>query len=277
MASTGTHAVTTVAGFAVTAALLLTSACRDNETAERPPGKDADAISASTAATAPPVPLQPLGRQALLAANIRAADATAAGTNLPEGDRSLVGRSFSISLPVGCNPATDKPADAWSSWSYEPNGRTIKLIARAENWSQSEWVRQLAQGLDFEAAEGFWIERPWTTSEQCPKTGEDADAGRGGDRPTFGLVQFFAKDSPRSFQRGARPYAFTMRARNSSVEDRSYALALDGRIGAFADGQPIHCHQPQPNQRPVCLMAVEWDRIAFVEAPDGNVLTEWQN
>lgn len=277
MASSDPHAVKTVICLTTAAAMLLTVGCSQSDTAKQTPSKEKSVESASESAGAPREPLQPLGRLALLAANNRAADATAAGASLPEGNRNLVGRSFSINLPIGCSQIQRKTTDAWSSWSYESNGRAIKLSARVENWSQSEWVRQLAQGLDFEAAEGFWIERPWTASEHCPKPAGDDRAFGGSETPTFGLVQFFAKDSPRSFQRGSRPYAFTLRARNSSVEDRSYSLALDGRIGAFADGQPIHCYQPQPNLRPVCLMAVEWDRVAFVEAPYGNVLTEWQN
>lgn len=264
------------AGILLVGAVVMLPACRAEQQAPAP-----SATSQQTQAPAPvitPVAQSALDRTGLLAAFALAADSTAGGKPLPAPNMNLVGREFAINLPIGCSHSGQTDPNPSSNWTYQSNRRTIKLTVRPENWSHADWVRAIAGNLDYEAAEGFWIEQPWTSSEECPDSVPESAAAKPSaeEPPTVGIAQFFAADSPRTFRRGARPYTHTERRKGDAAEARRYSLALTGRIAGFPDGQPIHCSQAHPTVRPVCLMAVEWDRIAFKDA-SGNVLTEWQN
>ena len=51
---------------------------------------------------------------------------------------------------------------------------------------------------------------------------------------------------------------------------------LEGRLGAFPDGRTIRCHAEGPDQRPVCVAAVQLDRVAFEDGASGATLSEWR-
>lgn len=226
------------------------------------------------------MPLAPVGRVDLIAAFARAGDATAAGQALPDANRQLVGRTFSLKLPFGCNGEASKERPAWAGWALDRNRQALKLSAAPARWTDAAWVKSIASDMAHEAVEGFWIERPWTSSEECPAANVASDTGlaASNERQTMGIAQFFAPDSSRTFQRGSRAYAHTIRVRDpSEVEGRSYRFAVSGRVTGFPDGQPIHCVQDSPDRRPVCLMAVELARVSFEDPRDGSVLVEWQN
>lgn len=184
----------------------------------------------------------------------------------------------------------------WAGWSFNQDSRVLKLVAHTQHWEKLEWVPQLTGGLEYEAAEGFWIRRPWTSAEECPATAvtntaslTDEKANAEPDRKpeakapsearqTFGLAQFFAPDAPRTFQRGNRPYSFTLREKKDAIGGtRKYRLSLSGRISGYPDGQPIRCWNEASDLRPKCLMAVELARVAFEEVESGKVLAEWLN
>jgi len=271
-------------------AALLLNACQ-SEKSQPEATRDADADSPSepkreTIDAAPSLAapsMAALGRAELLAAFATAADATAARRPLPEAQRDLVGRTFSLALPFGCNGPQRVDAPEWAGWTLARGERTLRLSARPERWGEAEWMRSLAKDMTFEAVEGFWIERPWTASEDCPKPVPVADQAAPADlpppeRPTVGLAQFFARGSPRTFQRGLRPYAHTSRiADEPGAEGVSYRLVVSGRVTGFPDGQPIRCNSEAADRRPVCILAVELARVAFQTAPEGEVLAEWHN
>lgn len=225
-------------------------------------------------------PLAPAGRVDLIAAFARAVDAAAAGRPLPDANRQLVGRTFSLKLPFGCSGEADKTHPAWAGWVLDRNRQALKLSAASERWTDAAWVKSIAGDMAHEAVEGFWIERPWTSSEECPaaNVASDTDLAASNERQTMGIAQFFAPDSPRTFQRGSRAYAHTIRVREpAEVQGRTYRFAVSGRVTGFPDGQPIHCVQDSPDRRPVCLMAVELARVSFEDPRDGTVLVEWRN
>ncbi len=245
-----------------------------------------DEVASSQTPEIPPVQpteapaLAALGRADLIAAFAHASDAIAAGQPLPDSNRQLAGRTFSLKLPFGCSGEADKEHPAWAGWTFDRNRQALKLSAAPERWTNADWVNSISQGMPHEAVEGFWVERPWTSSEACPggKSATYADLAISTERQTFGIAQFFAPDSPRTFQRGSRPYAHTIRVREpAEIEGRAYQLAVEGRVKAFPDGQPIHCVEDSPDRRPVCLMAVELARVSFEDPRDGSVLVEWQN
>lgn len=224
-------------------------------------------------------PLTALGRGDLIAAFARAGDASAAGQPLPDANRQLVGRTFNLKLPFGCNGEAGKERPVWAGWTFDSKGRALKVFAAPERWTDADWVKPIAGDLPHEAVEGFWIERPWTSSEDCPAgIASSTDLAASDERQTMGIAQFFAPDSPRTFQRGSRPYSHTIRVRDpAEIKGRAFRLALSGRVTGFPDGQPIRCVQTSPDRRPVCLIAVELARVSFEDPRDGSVLAEWRN
>lgn len=229
--------------------------------------------------------LKAIERAELLTAFAHTADAFAGGHKLPEANKALVGRNFIMRMPFGCDGPDTDGSKSWASWTFNPDTRVLKLTARPEHWGQADWVRQLAGETRYEAAEGFWVQHPWTGSEECPAKPEDTAKHEDGDpspslsvRQTVGIAQFFSPDSPRIFQRGARPYSFTLREQpNVEIEQKQYRLIISGRVASYPDGQPIHCWNEASNLQPVCLMTVELSRVAFEEHPHGDILAEWRN
>jgi len=264
-------------------AAMMLAACQPEPASDQPgqtgvaAGTEQSPATTASQEVADKPPLSAAGRAELLAAFARAADAAAAGRPLPDANRQLVGRTFSLRLPFGCNGPVSKAALPWAGWTYDLRKQTLKLTATPERWSEAAWVRAIAGEMPYEAVEGFWIQRPWTSSEDCPVASTDVVAPEA-VRPTVGIAQFFAPDAPRTFQRGSRAYSHTIRVPGTeAAKVRDYRLSLGGRVTGFADGQPIHCWNEAPDLRPVCLIAVELARVAFEDSPAGEVLVEWRN
>ncbi|MCP3733192.1 hypothetical protein M9978_22570 [Sphingomonas sp. MG17] len=238
------------------------------------PGNEAVVSANETSAIPPPpAPLLPLDRAGLLAAASAAADATAAGQPLPEQNRALIGRSFEIRLPIGCVEEAAEPGSQWAEWAFDAERGSLKLSARNQFAELPEWLASVTGDQQVDAVEGFWIERAWTRSEDCPKR-KSTDA-TGETRPTMGIVELFTSDAPRTIQRGTRPYAATIKVESAPGEGAAYRLALSGRVVGFADREPIRCWNEADHLPPVCLAAVEISRAAFEDA-DGEMLAEWR-
>lgn len=259
------------------AALLLAAACgrdgADQPTAESP---------ANVASPAPvdlgnfslPVPRPPLDRAALIAAAGEAASRYASG-GVESGREALrlSGQVFTLRLPFGCSGGS-VAAPGLAGVRPAANGARQLELAPAD-WSGTPW---LGAGETVEHVEGFWIDRPWLLTEQCPASAQDSDRSATAVSPqTLGLAQLYDEGSSRLGRRRARTFFHTVRpgaGRTSLPPDATYQLVLSGRIGAFPDGRAIRCHATGRSARPVCVVAVEIDRIAF-ETAEGKRLSEW--
>lgn len=281
--------------------LALLAACQPASTPEgeegaKPSSQGRDGAAQDTASAVLPRPLGPLRRAELLAAAAAAADATAMGQALPDTNKALTGRLFTLRLPFGCDGPAERDERAWATWSFDATTRTLRLSTRPEQWGDAAWIADLAGNTDHDAVEGFWIRHPWTTSEECPRpalNGGSADAPQAPPpvpgpahpesvappvRQTLGIAQFFSPLAPRVLQRGARPYAHTQRVPESQeIASTGFRLGIAGRVSAFADGQPIHCLATSPDLEPVCIIAVEFSRIAFEQPASGETIAEWRN
>ena len=94
----------------------------------------------------------------------------------------------------------------------------------------------------------------------------------------MGLASVFEADGSRLGRRNGRAYEHTVRG----VDDQpavapvqGYRLVLEGRLAAFPEGRSIRCRGSGPDQRPVCIAAVQIDRVAFEDAA-GALLSEWR-
>ncbi|HZW14668.1 MAG TPA: hypothetical protein VFF66_00290 [Brevundimonas sp.] len=258
--------------------LLLASCDRDAKPVAPAP---APAIpAAGPLATAPLNP--PLDRQALLTAVAAAASNYAAG-GAPAAANPLVGRQFDISLAFGCEGAEAPPADGagdgLARWSWGPDRETIRLSLTPGDWTRSALIAGAGQD-QWEAVEGFWVSRPWMTADGCPSLRADplASGPMAPSPRTVGLAAVFETGGSRLGRRNGRAYAHTIRQAGDApliALDAGYRVRLQGRIAAFPDGRAIRCRAANPNQRPVCVAAVQLDRVAF-ETPTGETLSEWR-
>ncbi|WP_334163572.1 hypothetical protein [Phenylobacterium sp.] len=244
----------------------------------------------------------------------RAATAAyAAGGGSPASEAALAGRQFRLRLPFGClgvSPGTE-PA----SWRYDAERGTLTLTARTVAWTGTPLARSLPEASAIEAVEGFWIPRPWLESESCPALpvpppagepapdqtpaakalppkaqaprpaaakAEPAAAPAPAARPlpspsaqTLGLAEVFREGGSRVFRRGERPYQVVEKS-EPPTGPHVYHLVLEGRIAAGADGRVVRCRAETADRRPVCLVTVEFDRVAFEDPAGGKVLGEWR-
>ena len=263
---------------AAAAGLLLASCDRDPEPAA-PPAKPAAAPAAEVPASAALNPV--LDRRALLSAVGQAAADYAAG-GAPAA-APLAGRQFDIRLAFGCEGAEAPPADGaddgLARWSWGPDRETIRLSLTPGDWARSALIAGAGQD-QWEAVEGFWVARPWMTADGCPSLRADplASGPVAPSPPTVGLAAVFKTGGSRLGRRNGRAYAHTIRQAGDApliALDAGYRIRLQGRVAAFPDGRAIRCRAANPNQRPVCVAAVQLDRVAF-ETPTGETLSEWR-
>lgn len=266
------------------APLLLVSGCQDGPRTEPEPSGTSGSHDAQPAGSSGAIAeLAPLRRAELLAAVNAAASEVAAGNTLPKSNLGLSNRTFDLRLPIGCS---DGLTGTWGEWRFDPASRVLRVNVRRQNWTDDPAFRDLAPQGSFDAIEGFWIERPWTTSEKCPPAvgaplaGESAPAkdpkAETPSQQTLALAQYFSPEAPRTLRRGSRPYAHTSKL-PESAQGRTLDLRIKlvGRITGFSDGQPIHCRVAATMQRPVCAVAVQFSEVVLEDAETGERLAEW--
>ena len=138
----------------------------------QPSPEPAEKVAPPAAAPQPPAPIaapQPVDRSELLRSLDTAASVYAAG-KAPEGE-VLTGRRFTVRQAFGCTgpappPPADLAADGLPRWSWGSERRTIEIRLTPSDWAKSA----LIAGNDgaWEAAEGFWLTRPWLRADGCP-------------------------------------------------------------------------------------------------------------
>jgi len=156
---------------------------------------------------------------------------------------------------------------------------SIRLSLTPGDWTRSALIAGAGQDR-WEAVEGFWVSRAWMTADGCPSVRADPLAsGPAAPSPqTVGLAAVFEAGGSRLGRRNGRAYAHTIRAAGDAAPDApagGYRVRLEGRIAAFPDGRAIRCRAANPDQRPVCVAAVQLDRVAF-ETAGGETLSEWR-
>ncbi|WP_374515795.1 hypothetical protein [Brevundimonas sp.] len=266
--------------FAAVAATGLALAACDREDATPPPVPAEPAAAPPPAAPAP-VLTPALDRAGLLEALGQAASAYAAGSPAA-GQDALVGRQFSIRSAFGCAGPEPRPAEAagdgLARWSWDEARESIRLTLNPGDWTDSALVAGAVDG-QWEAVEGFWIPRPWMTAEGCPGIRPDPLAGPPTPSPqTAGLAAVFESGGSRLGRRNGRAYSYTVRGEGDAPAARpaeGWRVLMEGRFVAFPDGRAIRCRAAGPDQRPVCVAAVQMDRVAFLAA-DGTTLGEWR-
>jgi hypothetical protein len=240
--------------------------------------------SGKPAAPVVPTPPPALTRSDLVSAGGQAATAYAEG-RAPLGSDTLVGRSFAVRLPFGCSGPT--PANALNAeggglagWSWGPDRKTIQLRMMPSDWVGSAMLSDAGASEKWEAVEGFWIPRPWLAAETCPAVRSDPlqTAAPPSSPQTLGIAAVFEAGGSRLGRRNGRAYEFTIRGQNDAPmtpPKEGFRMLLEGRIASFPSGRGIECRAPGPDQRPVCIVAVQLDRVVYEDA-GGSTLSEWR-
>lgn len=231
--------------------------------------------TASLAAPPPP----PLTRNEIVRRAEFAASAFAAGAP-PLTERSpLLGRSFEVRIPFGCGGPTP-PDPAVQAWvEFDATSSTVRLLARPADWTSLPMVQSEPSPPDL--VEGFWIPRPWMNSEACPPK-RDHPAPATPTPPaaqTIGLAQIYRPGDTRVGARRERPYsyAFKLPKDDPARLDHAYRLVLQGRLVEFDHGRTIRCWSESDDHRPICWLAVRFERVAFQDAQTGETLAEWRD
>ena len=224
-----------------------------------------------------PAMTPPRGRTDLLAAAAAAADAYAAGRSDTPQNAELVGRRFEIRIPFGCYGASPEDSAASLRWNYGAEDKALRISATPEVWTDIPWVRALV-GEQVEAVEGFWLPRPWSSSESCP-TPEARMALPPilpAPQQTVGLAQLFETGGSRVHRRDGKPYRTVEKVELDALKaTEGFRLVLSGRVGTLPSGQPVGCHSAGAELQPVCLVAVEFDRVAIENPLSGEQLAAW--
>ena len=284
---------TRLAPIALAAALPVLTSCQ----------KPSEPAAPEAPAPAPPTVVldSTLNRAALLAALSEARTATADGR---PRDAALSGRTVSVRLPFGCDGAgsTEQAQPGLPTLARGDDG-SLMLKVLPEDLAASDLV--VTPGADgaatpspWEAVEGFWIARPWSGLDACRpgepalmavQTAEETEAedelkvggiaSPAGTERTSGLAAVFETGGSRLGRRQGQAYVHVIRG-DKGVDPTpapgGYALRLEGRLTAFADGKAVHCVQKDAESRPVCVAALRLDRLAFEDGATGALLSEWR-
>jgi hypothetical protein len=263
---------------------LFLAQCGPKDPAPAAPPVEVPEVPAAVTPPVRPSVTPPLTRADILTAAARAASAYAAGET-PSGSEPLVGRPFAVRLAFGCGgpgtgPAEAATADGLARATWGPDHKSIRLSLTPGDWAESALIAGAGAEAAWETVEGFWAPRPWLTSDACPGVGRDPLQG-GTVAPasqTVGLAAVFATGSSRLAQRNGRAYRYTVRAEGDqplAAPAGGYRVVLEGRVVGFPGGRAVRCRASGPDQRPVCIAAVQLDRVAF-ESADGEALGEWR-
>lgn len=239
-----------------------------------------DAKSDHPTATPKPVPLpQALSRRDLIKYARLARATYSDGGNAALPVLRLSGRNFTLRVPFGCNGPQLDSESAQTAVEYQSAKSALKLSARPADWTDLPIVSQTKFAPEIEKVEGFWLPRPWSYSDACPPARNELSIATLAPafEQTLGIAQIFKKDESRLFRRDGRPYEFVRKIQKDDPEafSRPYFLVLEGRVGEFENGVSVKCHSVNPEQRPVCLYAVGFERVAF-ETANGDNLAEWR-
>lgn len=236
--------------------------------------------AAAPLATVMPEP-PPLTRTELVQNANAAADAYAIGAKPSLAKSALIGRSFTMRIPFGCGGPGGAAPSAQEDVELDPATLSLKLTAQPATWTSLPLFQGVPGADRIEAVEGFWIPRPWASSEACPPVRDTPMPATPtpAAAQTLGLAQVFEKGGSRVLMRGGRPYQSVAKLPkdDANLFDHAFRLVLEGRIVGYGDGRAIHCWSESPDHRPICFYAVDYDRVAFEDAATGDTVAEWRD
>lgn len=251
-------------------------------TTERLPVLAAPSPISAHKAEPPPKSSAPRGvldRLELIAIAAAAADAAAAGVDQAGTLSATEGRRFELRLPFGCNGPSDEKSKEAMRWRYDPDTSALRLHVEPVSWTVADWWTDEGRSNN-EALEGFWMMRPWTSSESCPPR-VDGIAAVGVEPITFpgqtlAIGQRLSGEQSLEGDRSVNVYRTVLRVPEEDLDTSAgFRLRITGRIASIRN-DVVRCHQPLgPNQRPICLVGVNINEIAIENGASDETLATW--
>ncbi len=212
-------------------------------------------------------------------ANIAADDTAANRAAAPEVLKSE-GRRFELRLPFGCNGPAAADSTAAMRWRYDEAEGVLRVQVSPIVWTSADWWTGTPPA-SVEAIEGFWIPRPWTSSDACPVAVETEVSS---SEPvtlsgqTLALAQVSTSQAARQGRRDGQPLAASLRVPADQFDgSKGFRIRVTGRIANVPGGGPVLCRQPGgAQQRPICLVATEIDEIVLENAANDEILATWR-
>lgn len=215
------------------------------------------------------------GRAEILDLGASAADAFASGNPPPEDSAAAVGQRFNLSLPFGCARPSAEGSKAAMRWRYDEEEGVLRIRVTPVTWAGADWG--LAYQGRSQSSQGFWITRPWSSSEDCPLQ----DANEEDVAPpehTLALAQFERSNGTDRWLKDRRFEKILRIASEDFDASRGFRLRLIGRIDHVPGEGPVQCRQPLgAGQRPVCVLSVMLREIRLENPADDAPLAIWEN
>ena len=257
---------------------------------ERSPEREAPAkpaVKPSAVVPSLPVAEPPMNREELLLAALRAASAAAAGKQDKDAQRLLDGKRFALRLRFGCG--TDDEVGGSRSWTFEPKRGVLRVHVAIDVSADTPLLSRLGMG-QVEAAEGFWITRPWLLTPDCPvqtsaplAPSEEPTTGSSptpaalqpSANPRLAIVQFFNPSDSRT-HRQERAYEVTTSLPVAAAPGpQGLDLVVTGRLKK-TDGHPvIACVSEADNQAPSCVISAQFDGVSIEQPATGQTIADW--
>jgi hypothetical protein len=278
------------------AVFLLATACQQRqETANA-----ANAVQQSVVPDIPlPAPEPPIQREQLLLAAMKAASAYATGADDSAIQKELIDRKFEFRIRFGCADEAQDSPNAPFYWKLDHASGALKVRVTPRLSADDPPVKALA-GEAFETVEGFWVRRPWLLTPTCPVTdvtpadspnqptgqspGASANSGAAATaatsreaavRQTLGIAQFFTANGPRTMRRSGRPYEATKKLAAGDVPRGGFDFVLTGRLAPLPNGRIIACTHSPVEERPSCIVSVEFGKVSIERADTHEQLALW--
>lgn len=248
-----------------------------------------------------------MDRAAVLTAVAAAASDYAAGIDDRQAQLALDGKRFEFRIPFGCASDPDI-LDRNLKLAVRPDGKAYEVsaamnvgLAEVEalfpeqptetgpgSDNQVATNETVAMTNHIEAAEGFWVTRPWMLSAQCPIAatpapvptpdggGSETSPASASPPPTVGLVQYYGTSDSRVGQRGGKPLSKIETISGLKTAPKEGAIiVLQGRLRHWPNGKVIQCRGDGQAGPPQCLISTTIDRIAFQRVDNGAIIAEW--
>lgn len=219
-----------------------------------------------------PTPVSPpvWGRSEIVGLAAAASDALASGKPLPDLADRAIGRRLDLAIPFGCSGPAEESSHAPLRWRYDAQDRALRVHVEPMRWTGVDWSLGKEQAAS--SIEGFWIPRPWSTSDACPRRRPATASGTETvllPGQTLAVAQFTGDDE--------RVFDTVQRVTPDQFDvSQGLRLRLRGRIDRVPGAGAVRCIQPAGSeQRPICVVAISLDEVAIENAATGAVLATW--
>lgn len=240
-------------------------------------GRDSVRLPVPVVATEPAAPALPapevvettLGRVDIIRLANVSADAASGG---PAVEDTLEGRRFVVRIPFGCGPLTHGGPDQGATYAVEDETLRVRILP--QDWTDVPWVASELSRREVVGAEGFWIPRPWTSTDTCPAH----EPGLADPSSSLGIAQLFDSESSRVGQRRGRALEATVQVDAAEADfSKGLRLVIEGRVARWPGGrETVLCHASMAYDRPMCLIGTKLDGISIENASNGERLADWR-